>query len=311
MANLACNVAGIEFPSVVFNAVGPKNTNLDELRAIARSASGAVMMKSATILPRDGNPEPRYAHTSMGSVSTSGLPNLGYREYVGIATQLKKEFPGKPVGASVAGLTHGDFPVLVQAFQDSDVDFIEINTHSCPKAGGKQLAHDPAQMDAMLQSVIGLGDKPIGLKLPPYFDADDMKAMADVFLRYRIAYLACIGNIPNALAIDAETETALIRPKGGIGTLGGDYAKPIALANVHGFSKLLGNKIAIVGVGGIKTGADAFEFLLAGADAVQIGTAFYEQGPGVFERVQHELSELLDRKGYKSAADAKGKMKTL
>jgi dihydroorotate dehydrogenase (fumarate) len=163
----------------------------------------------------------------------------------------------------------------------------------------------------MLKSVMDLGGKPIGLKLPPYFDPDDMKAMADVFVRYRVAYLACIGNIPNALAIDAETETARIKPKGGIGTLGGDFVKPVALANVHGFSKLVGDKMAIVGIGGIKTGTDAFEFLLAGADAVAIGTAFYEEGPAVFDRVEDELSAILDRKGYKSAADAKGKMKTL
>lgn len=311
MANLSRNIAGIEFPSVVLNAVGPKNTNLEELRVVARSASGAVMMKSATMLPRDGNPEPRYAFTGVGSVSTSGLPNLGYQAYVDISAQLKKEFPGKPVGASIAGLEQGEFRTLVQAFQDSEADFIEINTHSCPKVGGKQLAHDPAQMHAMLASVMDLGDKPIGLKLPPYFDQDDIKEMAAVFAQYRIAFLTCIGSVPNGLAIDAETEAALIKPKGGIGTLGGDYSKPVALANVHGFSKAVGGKMAVIGVGGIRTGTDAFEFLLAGADAMQIGTAFYEQGPEVFARVQRELSELLDRKGYKSAVEAKGKMKTL
>jgi dihydroorotate dehydrogenase (fumarate) len=91
----------------------------------------------------------------------------------------------------------------------------------------------------------------------------------------------------------------------------GDYIKPIALANVRTFYELLGNKISIFGVGGIKTGTDAFEFLLAGADAVQVATTFEKEGPGCFERINSELEEILRKKNYNSIKEVKGKLKHL
>jgi dihydroorotate dehydrogenase (fumarate) len=117
--------------------------------------------------------------------------------------------------------------------------------------------------------------------------------------------------VGNTLIIDPETEAPLIKPKGGFGGLGGDYIKPVALANVRAFSQLLGDKMQIIGVGGIKSGTDAFEFLLCGADAVQIGTVFMKEGPGCFERIDRELAEILKKKGYKNVATAKGKLKVL
>ena len=113
------------------------------------------------------------------------------------------------------------------------------------------------------------------------------------------------------MAIDPKTERPLIKPKGGFGGIGGTYAKFHALANVRRFYELFEDKIQVIGVGGVYTGTDAFEFILAGASAVQIGTAFLQKGPGIFETVQNELADLMAQKGYKKLQDFQGRLKIL
>lgn len=89
----------------------------------------------------------------------------------------------------------------------------------------------------------------------------------------------------------------------------GNYIKPIALANVRTFYELLQGRVSIFGVGGVSTGKDVFEYILAGADAVQVGTAFQEEGEDVFGRIILEFEDILHKKGYKSIHDFKGNLK--
>lgn len=310
MAITKTQIAGVPLDSYVFNAAGPNDVTLPELRIIGKSGSSAIVMKSCTIDPRTGNEEPRYADLPLGSINSMGLPNLGYKEYLTITKTLKKEFK-QPVIASLAGMAPGDIPVLVDAFMQSDVDLIELNL-SCPNLKGKpQIAYDFEMTDKILKDVFKKTTKPLGIKLPPYFDPVHWEQIGAVLKKYPIAFLACINSIGNALVVDAETEKPAIRPKGGFGGLGGDYIKPTALANVRAFSQMLGDKMAIIGVGGIKSGTDAFEFLLCGADAVQVGTVFMKEGPDCFGRIDKELAAILKNKGYKSIAEAKGKLRSL
>ena len=274
-------IADVELDSYICNASSPLDSTLEELESIGNSKSSAIMMKSCTVEPREGNQEPRYMRIPLGSIQSMGLPNLGYKEYIKFAPQLKKY--KKPIIASVAGLSIKDYRKMVAAFQNSDVDLIEVNL-SCPNLEGKpQVAYDFVHH----------------------------KQMADLIEKYKISFITCINSVGNTLVIDPETETPVIKPKKGFGGLCGDYIKPIALANVRIFYELLGNKISIFGVGGIKTGTDAFEFLLAGADAVQIATIFEKEGPNCFARINYELEEILRRKGYNSIKDVKGKLKYL
>ncbi len=308
-------IGGTKLPGYIFNAAGPKDATYEELVVIARSASVAVTMKSCTIDSREGNPEPRYAFTPepYGSISASGLPNLGYKAYVELAKTIKQKFPEKPVIASVAGLTLDEFVVLVAAFQNSQADLIEINLHSCPKdKNHPQLAYNLKDVETVLQSLAKVGDKPIGVKLPMYSDTDFIDKLAVLFQEYGISFVTTVSSVSPALVIDTETETALIKPKSGLGGMGGAYVKPFALANVRAFStSLRDSSISVIGVGGVRTGKDAFDFLLAGADAVQVGTTFYEEGPDCFERIEQEFASIMQRKGYGSISDAKGKLKLL
>ncbi|WP_244325669.1 hypothetical protein [Shewanella aestuarii] len=162
-----------------------------------------------------------------------------------------------------------------------------------------------------MAAICQLGNKPIGIKLAPYFDMSHFIAVANIIKKYPVQFITCINSIGNTLVIDPHTEQPIIKPRGGFGGLCGDDIKPIGLANVRAFRQLLDDNVQIIGVGGIKTGIDAFEYLLAGADAVQIATCFEKQGPDCFARIEQELSDFMQAKGYRELADAKGKLKPL
>ena len=311
MSSTKTQIAGVTLPSAVFNAAGPKDVTFEELSVLAESGSGGVVIKTCTLDPREGNEEPRYCDVPLGSINSMGLPNLGLAAYIEMLPKLKS-LTKKPIIASLAGMKPDDFPVLTKAFQESEVDLIELN-FSCPNLKGKpQIGYDFDMTERLLKDLFALGGKkPIGIKLPPYFDPVHWDTAANIFKKFPIAFLTCINSVGNTLIIDAEKEVPLIRPKGGFGGLGGEYIKPVALANVRAFSQLLGDRMQIIGVGGIKTGVDAFEFILCGADAVQIGTQFMQEGPACFARIDRELSEILQRKGYANVASAKGKLKVL
>jgi dihydroorotate dehydrogenase (fumarate) len=111
-----------------------------------------------------------------------------------------------------------------------------------------------------------------GVKLPPYFDFAHYAMMAKVLLDFPIDFITCTNSVGNALMLDSETHRPVVKPNNGFAGLAGAAIKPIALANVRKFYELVGDKIQIVGCGGISNGIDAYEFALCGASAVQIAT---------------------------------------
>src|SRR3989344_5648005 len=204
-------IAGIEFGSFVCNASGPNDSTLEELEAIVNSASSAIIFKSCTIEPRKGNDEPRYVRLPYGSIQSMGLPNLGYKEYIKFASQLRKH--DKPIVASIAGLCIDDYVKMVRAFQDSDVDLIEVNL-SCPNLEGKsQVGYDFRQTEEILRRIIGLGDKLVGLKLPPYYEPVHNQKMAKLVEKYKVSFITCINSVGNTLVIDPELEAPVIDRK--------------------------------------------------------------------------------------------------
>lgn len=304
-------VGGIPLETCVFNASGPRDETLPLLEKIGKSKSSGIMMKSCTLEPRSGNPEPRYANLSNNSsINSMGLPNLGYKEYIKFASILKKKYK-KPIIASISGMSLEDNLVMFKAFNNSDADIIEFNPGSPNTIGKPIVGYDFDDIDMLLRAVTKICKKPLGVKLPPYFDFVHFEQIANILKKYPISFITCINSIGNALVIDPEKEQPLIKPKGGFGALGGKYIKYTALANVRKFYELLGDKIKIIGVGGVTSGVDAFEFILAGASAVQVGTTYMQEGPTCFERIQKELSEYMDKKGYKNIAEFKGKLKSL
>ncbi len=309
MIDLSTTIAGVRFPSCFMNASGALCVTQDELEALGKSGAGAIVTKSMTVEPRQGNPVPRYHGFPGGSINSMGLPNLGYRAYAEMIPHLKRF--GKPVIASVAGLGEEDFPIIAEVINAAQPDLIEVNL-SCPNIPGKpQIGYDPETSERVLKNVRPKISVPMGVKLPPYFDPAHHEIMGKVLGRCGVDFLNMINSVGNGLVVDLERETVVIKPKGGFGGLGGRLIKPVALANVRAFYKLFAGKIPIIGTGGIVEGSDVFEHILCGASAIQVGTVLVEEGLEVFDRLEAELTAILMGKGYRSIQECRGRLQEL
>ncbi len=306
--SLATNVADFALSSCIYNASGPLCTDFDELNAIGSSHAGAILSKSATLEERAGNESPRYVDTQWGSINSMGLPNNGYKFYMAYAEEAQKY--NKPYFMSVSGMSLNDNVEIIQALAEVDnISAVELNL-SCPNLPGKpQVGYDFEQSRIVLDAVFAHVKQPLGVKLPPYFDMPHFEMMAEVLRDFPISFVTCVNSIGNGLVVDHETEATVIKPKHGFGGIGGDFIKPTALANVRKFYTLLDDKVSVIGCGGIKSGMDAFEHILCGASAVQIGTQFMREGVGCFERIEKELLSIMKDKGYESIDDFKGTLK--
>lgn len=299
------------YENPLMNASGVHCMTVEELTALENSAAGAFITKSATLAPREGNPEPRYADVPLGSINSMGLPNNGVDYYLDYALKYQMNHEA-PLFFSVAGTSVDENIALLQKIQDSDFQGITELNLSCPNVPGKpQVAYDFPLTEKILAEVFQFFTKPLGVKLPPYFDMAHFDQMAEILNKFPLTYVNSINSIGNGLYIDPESDQVVIRPKEGFGGIGGEYVKPTALANVRAFATRLKPEIKIIGTGGILTGQDAYEHLLCGATMLQIGTQLQKEGPAIFERIAQELEAIMKKKGYQSIADFRGKVKTI
>ena len=135
------------------------------------------------------------------------------------------------------------------------------------------------------------------------------QVVANIIKKYPINFITTINSIGNGLVIDIEKEAPVIAPKEGIGGIGGSVVKQTALSNVYNFSKQFVNTdIKIIGCGGVEKGSDVFEYILAGAAAVQIGTQFYREGCDCFRRIRQELINLMKKKNYNGISEFYSKL---
>lgn len=310
---LKTSIGGIALDCCVYNASGPRTNSKNLLVAIGESRAGAVLCKSATLEERKGNPHPRYLETEHGSINSEGLPNKGIDYYVDSAVVDAVVATGKPYILSLSGLSlKNNLAMLDKAKGIEGISAIELNL-ACPNVPGKPtMAYDFDQMDEVLAAVCehpACQERPLGVKLAPYFDMPHFDRAAAIVNKYKISFVVCTNTIGNAMLVDAETEEACIAPKGGYGGLGGGYIKQTALANVRAMRERLKDSIDVVGVGGVSNGVDAFELILCGASAVQVGTKHYKEGPVCFTRIAGELEDLMRRKNYSSIEDFRGKLK--
>jgi dihydroorotate dehydrogenase (fumarate) len=309
---LSTNIGKLNIKTCIYNASGPLCTDYNELETLMNNPhTGIVLTKSCTLDMKIGNDLPRYYETYNSSINSTGLANLGYKKYLNFADKLTE----KPYFMSVSGLSLEDNLKIITEINDNiNVKGIELNL-SCPNIIGKpQIGYDFDSIENILDNVFEKCDfnnnQLFGLKLPPYFDNIYFEKLADIFNKYpKINFLTCINSIGNGLIINDDT--IAIKPNNGLGGLGGACIKPIALSNVHQFYKLLGNKIDIIGCGGVVDGQDVFEHILCGASAVQIGTQYIKDGDRCFKKISMELERIMATKGCVEINDFKGRLRYL
>lgn len=304
----------LNLDSIVYNASGPRCTSLTELKQIDKSGNRIVLSKSATLKSREGNPKPRYYDNNQGSINSMGLPNHGIDYYL---QQIPKI--NNPFFISISGMDLQENVNILQKIFDCDKKpkGIEINL-SCPNIIGKgQLAYSFNELENYLTEIFKFRFKElkiiVGLKLPPYFEINHFEIVGNILNKYPIDFITCVNSIGNGLIVDHTNNSTHIRPKGGCGGIGGTYLKPTGLSNVWNFYKVLkklNSNIKIIGCGGIKSGVDAYEYILCGAYMVQVGTEFYKD-TDCLNRIQIELKNLMKWKKYKSYDDFRGKLQII
>ncbi len=310
--NLTSHIAQFEFENPLMNASGVWCDDTIKLNEMATSAAGSFVTKSATPNFREGNPSPRYVEVPLGTINSMGLPNLGFDFYLDYSINYQKENHGKINFLSIAGMTMDENLTMLQKINDSDFKGITELNLSCPNVPGKpQIGYDFEATERILTKTFEFFLKPIGVKLPPYFDLIHFDEMAKILNKFPLQYVNCINSIGNGLYINVDEESVVIKPKDGFGGIGGAYVKPTALANVRAFYTRLNPEISVIGCGGVESGSDVFEHLLCGASMVQIGSHLAKNSPQIFEKILSELQEIMTKKGYQKIDDFRGKLKSL
>jgi dihydroorotate dehydrogenase (NAD+) catalytic subunit len=227
---------------------------------------GAIVCKGTTLEPRDGNPQPRIVETAGGMLNSIGLQNIGVDALVKERAPIWAKWK-VPVIVNVAGRTIDDYAQVASKLDGvAGVSGIEVNI-SCPnvKAGGSEFGADPVAAAKVTAAVRKATSLPIIIKLTP--DTAEIVSVAKAVAEAGADAL-CLINTLKGMAVDMKTRKPLLG--NGCGGLSGPAIKPVALYLVYTVSKSI--EIPIVGCGGIVTGNDAIEFIIAGATAVQVGT---------------------------------------
>ncbi len=299
---LATTLCGIPLKNPILAASGTYGYGIEFASVADLNALGGIIVKGLSREPMRGNAPPRLWETASGMMNSIGLQNVGVRAFITHKLPALEKW-NTPVFANVFGYAVEDYVEVVRALEDAPgIAAYEINA-SCPntKHGGMVFSADPSELDALVRAVRQVATRPIIIKLSPNVTSIPLIAKA---AEAAGADALSLVNTFVALAIDIETRTP--RLGGCTGGLSGPAIKPIALRMVWEAFRAV--KIPIAGLGGIATGTDAGEFLIAGATVVQVGTASFWD-PAAPQRVARELDKILGRMKVPSVSELIGTLK--
>jgi len=300
--DFSAKIGSKRFSNPVFTASGCASSGQELSQFFPLSELGAIVTKSIMTKPRTGRATPRMAETPSGMLNSIGLQGPG------IDTFLEKDIPWlveqkAKIIVSIAGETVDEYGVLSRRLRAvSGISAVEVNI-SCPNVEnrGQVFACHPDTAVAVIEAVrrnIG-GELPIIAKLSP--DVTDIVEIASSVINAGVDGLALINTL---LGMVIDTNTMKPKLAGKTGGLSGPAIRPVAVRAIYQVHQAFPNT-PIVGMGGVASGRDAFELILAGASAVSIGTATFGN-PNAAMQIKEELSELLTQKGFNDFRDAIG-----
>jgi len=292
------DLAGLKLANPTLLASGILGLSAETLSNIVEGGAAAIVTKSVGSKPRNGYANPTIVQTSCGLINAMGLPNPGINEFVKEIREAKSF--GVPVVVSVYGFSAEEYATVAKKAVDAGADAAELNV-SCPhvEETGVEIGQNPEILAEVVRKVKAVVEKPVFVKLSP--NVANIAETAEVAVKAGADALTAINTV-KAMAIDTETTVPILSNK--IGGLSGPAIKPIAVRCVYEIYERV--KEPIIGCGGITNWRDAVEFLLAGATAVQIGTAIALKGPSVFRKVTRGIDAYLRRKGFKSVNEIVG-----
>src|SRR5271167_4681495 len=283
--DLAVSFAGIELKNPVIAASGTFGYGIEFEDVVHLDKLGGFVVKGLSKEPMAGNAPPRLYETAAGMLNAIGLQNIGARAFVDEKLPKLRQIQDTVVLANVFGYTREDYERTIQILNEGEgIAAYELNV-SCPNTahGGIQFGSDPRSLDEVVATARHFSQRPLIVKLSP--NVTSIAQMAHVAQEAGADAVSLVNTFV-AMAIDAETHKPRIANV--TAGLSGPAIKPIALRMVYDASKAV--KIPIIGMGGISTAADVAEFMLAGATAVQVGTASYWD-PRATEKIVGELEE--------------------
>lgn len=300
--DFSTKLADAWFPTPLFTASGCASSGKELSQFFDLRSIGAVVTKSIMIKPRAGRPTPRMAETPSGMLNSIGLQGPGIDAFLGddIPWLLNQ---GARIIVSIAGETVDEFSTLARRLRGvTGISAVEVNI-SCPNVENRGLvfACDPDSASAVINGVkmmIG-GELPIIAKLSP-----DVTNIAQIATSVFNAGADAVALINTLLGMVINLETMKPQLGGKTGGLSGPAIRPIAVRAIYQVREAL-PKLPILGMGGVASGRDALELILAGASGVSVGTANFGNPSAVYE-IQEELRKLLIDRGFRSFTDAVG-----
>lgn len=298
MADLKVNIAGVVLKNPIITASGTYGFGHEYSEFYPLSALGGISCKGITLKERAGNPPPRIAETASGMLNAVGLQNPGVDYF------MQHDLPwlrqqGTVIVANIAGNTPEEYCNMAEKLSASDVDMIELNI-SCPnvKHGGVQFGTSCDTVGAITREVRRHCTKPLMVKLSP--NVADIASIALAAESEGADALSLINTL-TGMRIDIQTGRPIIRNN--TGGLSGPAVFPVAVRMVWQVASAV--KIPVVGMGGICTWQDAVEMLIAGAAALQVGTALFSD-PYAPVKIIKGIDAYLDQKGIESVAQLSG-----
>ncbi|MPW39723.1 dihydroorotate dehydrogenase [Thermococcus sp. 101 C5] len=287
---MSVKVAKLKLENPLILASGVADMTPDLLRRAHKEGAGAVVTKSIGIEPRKGYDNPTIVELPYGLINAMGLPNPGWEAFY---EEFKNEEFDFPVIVSIFGKDEREFAFLAEKLSEV-ADAFELNL-SCPhaKGYGMEIGQNPEMVYKVVKAVKDATDKPVIAKLTP--NIDDIAKIGLAAEKAGADAVSAINTI-KAIAIDIYARKPILSNK--FGGYSGPGIKPIALRAVYDLAKAL--DIDIIGIGGITTWQDALEFLMAGAKALQIGTAVSLRGFSVFKEINEGIGRFLNEEGFNS-----------
>lgn len=298
MSRLSVSLPGLHLKNPVIPASGTCWYGQEIARNYDLNKLGSLVIKSTTSQPRKGNPAPRACETSAGWLNAYGLNNAGVDNVVQEKLPwLAQNYPELPVIASAAGFSEEEYEAVAAKLGTSPyVSAMELNV-SCPnvKHGGLAMGTDPELLERLTRRCVAVSNVPVYVKLTP--NITDIVPLAKAAINGGAAGLTMINTL-TGMAIDLKTrKPKLANVTGG---LSGAALKPIALRMIHQVRQF--SNIPIIGVGGVETPEDVLEFMMAGANAVEVGAASFHD-PLACPKIIDQLPTVMDYYGIEKLTD--------
>ena len=304
LTNLTIHIGNTSFENPIWVASGTFGYGTEAPELIDVNQLGAIVTKSITRQPREGNPPPRIVETASGMINSIGLSNIGVEKYIKKLLPIYEGLSTKII-MNIAGTDIQEYVEIMEMVESvsSAIAGYEINI-SCPniKKGGMEFGVDCEMTAKLTETLRGITERLLIMKLSP-----NVSDIVSIGLSAENAGADAVSAINTVVGMSINAKTGVSDIFTTYGGLSGPAIKPIGLVAVHKLYQQL--SIPIIGIGGIVSGEDAVEYMLAGATAVQVGTANFRD-PGISENIIDSLKNILNESNRKVAADLIGSVQT-